>query len=60
MKNSFNITKEKGLESGLKLRIIANRVCISKHDKFAVDIYEDEVTSLLLALQEIQKYFLTH
>lgn len=60
MKKDFKITKDSGIDSDVKLNIIANRVCISKHDKFAVDIYEDEVTSLLLALQEIQKYFLTH
>lgn len=56
---SFKITKDSGIDSGVKLNIIANHVCISKHDKFAVDIYEDEVESLVLSLQEIQKYFLS-
>lgn len=58
MKKSFKITKDSGVESGIELDIIGNRVCISKHDKFKVDIYEDEVESFLIALQEVNKYFL--
>ena len=58
MKKSFKIVNSNGVESGVELDIIGNRVCISKHDKFKVEIYEDEVESFLLALQEVNKYFL--